>query len=215
MNLKYNAFTLAEVLITLSIIGIVAAMTLPMIVSKYQKCLVANQVKKFYTNFNQAIKLSEIENGEFKDWSYENSNELYDKYLAKFLKVVQVQRNIHMYGNFAGGIKFIFVDGTQAICSPATNLNGYGNGAKINPCIFYTKGVAKWTDSAIKAGYSTHNVFWFLINEKGVLEPPYMNSPRYRLIELCEKIDSTGNGMTACGTLLYKDNWEIKDDYPW
>lgn len=215
MKENYIAFTLAEVLITLGIIGIVAAMTLPIVVSKYQKSVAANKVKKFYTIFNQAIKLSETENGEFKYWSYENSNELYDKYLAKFLKVAQVQRDIHMWGNFTGGIKLIFVDGTQAICSTNVNLNGYGEAAHINPCVFYTKGVAQWYSNAVEAGYSTHDVFWFLIKENGVLEPPYMDYPRDKLIELCEKIDSTGNGMTSCGTLLYKDNWEIKDDYPW
>ena len=214
MYRKYIAFTLAEVLITLGIIGVVAAMTLPVVIGNYQKKVTAAKVKKFYSMFNQAIKLSEIENGEFKYWSYENSDELYDKYLAKFIKVVQVQRNIHMWGNFTGGIKLIFVDGTQAICSPATNLTGYGNGAKINPCVFYTKGVAEWKDSAKEAGYSTHHVFWFLINENGVLEPPYMDSPRDELIERC-KMEGTGNGMSSCGTLIYKDNWEIKDDYPW
>ena len=35
MNLK-KAFTLAEVLITLGIIGVVAAMTLPTVVNKYK-----------------------------------------------------------------------------------------------------------------------------------------------------------------------------------
>lgn len=42
-----------------------------------------------------------------------------------------------------------------------------------------------------------------------------MTSPRSSLIKLCEEINNKGNGMTTCGTLLYKDNWEIKDDYPW
>ncbi len=210
-----KAFTLPEVLITLGIIGVVAALTMPSLVANYQKKATAIKVKKFYTNFNQAIKLSEIENGDFKYWTYNNSNELYDNYLAKYLKVVQVQRNIHMYGNFTGGIKFIFSDGTQAICSPKTNLTGYGNGAPISPCIFYTRGINKWVSNAKEAGYSTHSVFWFLINENGILEPPYMTSPRSSLIKLCEEINNKGNGMTTCGTLLYKDNWEIKDDYPW
>lgn len=34
-----KGFTLAEVLVTLGIIGIVAAMTIPMLISKYQKGL--------------------------------------------------------------------------------------------------------------------------------------------------------------------------------
>lgn len=37
MGLQKKAFTLAEVLITLGIIGVVAAMTLPTLVGEYQK----------------------------------------------------------------------------------------------------------------------------------------------------------------------------------
>ena len=43
-----RAFTLAEVLITLGIIGVVAAMTLPTLLNKYQEVVTVNKVKKFY-----------------------------------------------------------------------------------------------------------------------------------------------------------------------
>lgn len=52
---KYMAFTLAEVLITLGIIGIVAQMTIPALVSSYQKKLYAVGYKKFETSTNQAF----------------------------------------------------------------------------------------------------------------------------------------------------------------
>ena len=44
--MKHKAFTMAEVLITLGIIGIVAAMTLPALVAKYQKNVTSNRLKK-------------------------------------------------------------------------------------------------------------------------------------------------------------------------
>ena len=50
------AFTLAEVLITLGIIGIVAAMTIPTLMSKYQEKTYKTQYKKIYSELNQAIK---------------------------------------------------------------------------------------------------------------------------------------------------------------
>lgn len=43
---KLNAFTLAEVLITLGIIGVVAAMTLPTLIQNHQKQVYATQLKK-------------------------------------------------------------------------------------------------------------------------------------------------------------------------
>ena len=51
------AFTLAEVLITLGIIGVVAALTLPSIINKVQNIVLKNQFKKAYSNLQNAINL--------------------------------------------------------------------------------------------------------------------------------------------------------------
>jgi len=61
-NRKY-AFTLAEVLITLGIIGVVAAITLPVLIQKYQKIVYYNQFKKAATTLEQALKMYEVDNG--------------------------------------------------------------------------------------------------------------------------------------------------------
>ena len=53
---KRVAFTLAEVLITLGIIGVVAAVTLPTLVANYQKTVWVNQLKKTYTTLNEGFK---------------------------------------------------------------------------------------------------------------------------------------------------------------
>lgn len=46
---KIMAFTMAETLITLGIIGIIAAMTLPSLVAKYQSKVLSTQLKKLYS----------------------------------------------------------------------------------------------------------------------------------------------------------------------
>ncbi len=48
-----SAFTLAEVLVTLGIIGVVAAMTMPVIVGKIEKYVLKNQIKKTYSILSQ------------------------------------------------------------------------------------------------------------------------------------------------------------------
>ena len=56
---KYSfkkGFTLAEVLITLGIIGVVAALTIPTLVAKYQQKALNTQFKKSYALINQAIR---------------------------------------------------------------------------------------------------------------------------------------------------------------
>lgn len=52
---KLIAFTLAEVLITLGIIGVVAALTIPTLVTNYQKQEYVSKLRKTYTMLNQAF----------------------------------------------------------------------------------------------------------------------------------------------------------------
>ena len=67
-TLKRAAFTLAEVLITLGIIGVVAALTLPAVITKYQKKQTATQLKKVYTTLSQAIEHAKADYGDVSTW---------------------------------------------------------------------------------------------------------------------------------------------------
>ena len=210
-------FTMAEVLITLGIIGIVAAMTLPGLFCKYEKVKVASQIKKLYSVMSQAIRMAETEHGEFKYWTYNSSEELYYLYLSKYLNTMKVEYPVGLFGSFSNGIRFVFNDGTQIICTDKVNLAGYGNQVAIVSCIFYPKARSKWTsiiEKSTKQG--THELFWFLISERGTLEPPNLNKPREYNLQNCIYSDpATQAHYTDCSTLLYKDNWEFKEDYPW
>lgn len=59
---KY-AFTLAETLITIGIIGIVAALTLPSLVAKYDEMVMVNKLKRTYAELANAIELRKAELG--------------------------------------------------------------------------------------------------------------------------------------------------------
>ena len=56
-HVTFNGFTLAEVLITLGIIGIVAAMTIPLIINSSDKQRIVSQVKEAYSIASQATAL--------------------------------------------------------------------------------------------------------------------------------------------------------------
>lgn len=97
MNKKYNGFTLSQVLITLAIIGVVAAMTLPTVISNYRKHVVENNLKKYYTMLNQLLTNSEANNGPAADWDWpaygKNPNReftipFFNKYFAPYLKII-------------------------------------------------------------------------------------------------------------------------------
>lgn len=60
---KISAFTLAEVLITLGIIGVVAAMTLPSLVNEHNNKQYVVAFKKLYSNFSNAIIMFKADQG--------------------------------------------------------------------------------------------------------------------------------------------------------
>ena len=62
------AFTLAEVLITLGVIGVVAGMTLPNLIHKAQDRAAISQLKKAYSVLNQAFRRAVDEYGPVDSW---------------------------------------------------------------------------------------------------------------------------------------------------
>jgi prepilin-type N-terminal cleavage/methylation domain-containing protein len=69
----FRAFTLAEVLITLGIIGVVAAMTIPALMTKIQEHVTIRKVKKFHSAINQSLRLALEEEGEVTNWGLPQS----------------------------------------------------------------------------------------------------------------------------------------------
>lgn len=116
--MKIKGYTLAEVLITLGIIGIVAAMVIPNIVQGYRKHIVEVRLKEFYTIMQQAFKLAEAESGDISNWgrtSYNfeggyllndvypsNSDSWFDKYISPHLKEEKqdIGHKVSEAGNF-------------------------------------------------------------------------------------------------------------------
>ena len=62
------AFTLAEVLITLGIIGVVSALTMPSLIQSYKEKVTVTKLEKAYSFLNQAYKRISDEYGEPQDW---------------------------------------------------------------------------------------------------------------------------------------------------
>lgn len=69
------AFSLAEVLITLGIIGIVAAMTIPTLLFNYQERQTITKLKDTYSILSNAIKTAEEEEGEFSGFGIQTTED--------------------------------------------------------------------------------------------------------------------------------------------
>ena len=63
-----NGFTLAEILISLGIIGVIAAMTIPSLLHDSTKQATVGTVKKELSSLAQDVKMSEINNGPVANW---------------------------------------------------------------------------------------------------------------------------------------------------
>lgn len=211
-----KGFTLAEVLITLGIIGIVAAMTLPALLHNYKKQEIEAKIKKFYTNMAQAVKLSEIDNGPAFYWSKDartddgNGNLIgnptgtlafYNTYLAKYLKKTAVKDNESTFVVLADGSTIHM--GTGYCLDIHFDYNG-----KKAP---NTLGIDKFdfilcTEEGYNAGLSR--------NRQNPFDAYFPGScartgcTREQLLSACK------SEPVHCSGLLMYDGWEIKEDYP-
>ncbi len=91
---------MAEVLITLGIIGVVAAMTMPMIINKAERMILVQQFKKMYANLQNTINLVQAEwgapyecywmseSGVENGYHLDQCSEFWDNFLKK-VKVLQ------------------------------------------------------------------------------------------------------------------------------
>ena len=66
-------------MITLGIIGVVAAMTIPTMITNYQKHVVETKLTKFNSTLNQALRMSSAENGDPDAWVTQNKNYTYNE----------------------------------------------------------------------------------------------------------------------------------------
>ncbi len=83
-----RAFTLAEVLITLTIIGVIAAITVPVLYQNYWEHQAVSGLKKAYSTFTNAITKSISEQGPIASWDFideSNANQQNTKFVRDIL----------------------------------------------------------------------------------------------------------------------------------
>ena len=214
---KKAAFTLAEVLITLGVIGIVAAMTLPTLIANYQKKVVETRLISFYSKINQAYRMSYAENGDTLDWVVSDKTYSYDemlawleKYLFPYMRYVYAKK----YVSSVTGEIFVevgMVDGSSAYFMID------GNGQDV---AFYPKG-------KFERGPRTKFVFQFskrkydgstTKNSINFVEPYVYNWDGRRESLFTNGTWGCKKGCIYCGyctKLIQLNGWEIPDDYPW
>ena len=126
--MKKTGFTLAEVLITLTIIGVIAVLTIPNLMQKHQDQEMISRLKKSYSVFTNAYQLSIRENGTPSEWNTTSTDTTIrsDEFLKNLLPYLKTQKvcTKGKYGCFTGtaGCSHKSLTGQ---CNWWGNLDGY------------------------------------------------------------------------------------------
>ena len=122
-----KAFTLAEVLITLGIIGIVAAMTLPTLIQKNEERVTVTKVKKFYSVMNQALLMAIKDNGYVDEWNFietdKDNNRLGDKLAQKIKPYLKIAKDCGTNSNCITNDTYKLLNGSN--WQPYTGVGYY------------------------------------------------------------------------------------------
>lgn len=123
-----NGFTLSEVLITLGIIGVAAAMTLPALINKYNEQTWLTQFKDTYSILSQAYLRAYYEHGTIKNWSLDaddtkESASIIAEYLKPHLKLAADFKQNQTHNSHSLPIHYLGLNGNKEL----TNFNGWDN----------------------------------------------------------------------------------------
>lgn len=88
-----KGFTLAEILITFGVIGVVSAMTIPSIIKNYNNYVNAQKLKKAYNTLYNGIRMAEADYGPMADWPTGENMEIqgyFNTYFKPYFKGIKL-----------------------------------------------------------------------------------------------------------------------------
>ena len=98
---KKSAFTLAEVLITLGIIGVIAALTIPTLVQNANERATVSQLKKIYSVLISATDSIIAEEGPISSWNWDEAGSRIDAVVDSYKKQLQFSKTCGFNVNFS------------------------------------------------------------------------------------------------------------------
>ena len=178
-NLRHQlAFTLAEVLITIGIVGVVASMTMPVLINKYRAKVLETGFKKSYSNISKAILYTKnslgVEDLYRTYTAYQSGKGYYNanEFVSEFYKQINVktQAKTYLMYNYTGTQSFSVLTHSSSknyatdyplikyILPDGSGIGVVINAYKIN---FYVD-----TNGYKKPNKYGHDIFRFTIQDK-------------------------------------------------
>lgn len=234
LNFK-KAFTLAETLITLTIIGVVASITIPTLMIQHQKEQAVVQLKKVFSEFSQASTMAKTIYGDYASWDYTLSNtDFFRTYFYPYITlssqtIKQAKEDNINYYETSGSVEtsllimraqgeiIELISGCQIFTYPLA-FNGTGS-------TFNRKCYAVDVNGYKKPNKFGRDLFMLCLDsERGIVPHAWNDNEASTVKKTREQLKSSssyryqcsksGRGMW-CAALIMKDGWQIKNDYPW
>lgn len=205
MNMKFKkvlAFSLAEILVTLGIVGAVAAMTIPTLNYNRVKKEKSVRLKRFYSKMTNALETMNMEGKPYRAMSKPSKEDAFDWYMT----------NVDPYM------------GHKSVNKTDKTIY-YGDGSSL-----VIRGVGGCLDAIYdvnadkKPNYYGRDIFHFLYCFDDLQRTYWFGDPKIFFGPYAEGpvADKTRADLIAgcahkggdCPRLLLLDNWEFKNDYP-
>ena len=229
---KKLAFTLAETLITLGIIGIVAAMTIPNLITTHQKKVTVTRLQKSISVLNQAYKLSVAEQGqpELDDILNMDIEDYFDKYWAPYLK-----QATYCYSYATCGYKRAKFTGLNGVISSYTMTNAANFTFQTSDGMIYSIQIRGYWDGYpyFNGTIGTNGSLEIIVDINGSKGPNVFGKDVFYLIgsnfedigikpygyektneEINEECSKNGTG-SYCAEKIKRAGWQIDKSYPW
>ena len=232
---KKVAFTLAEVLITLGIIGIVAALTLPTVIQNYQKQVTVTRLKKAYSYLVQVAQKSIADNGSIDfvegDLLDEDAvKKFFNTYWLSYFKGVDVFPDKKQPYKLNGNTVFYkHIGGILDSTNVYTTYSGGRIFFNTADGITYFVYIVKWINNKYNdkgelisqdAAYNSEQMVFVDLNG---IKPPntfgkdvfvfYVDFSKGIVRPNRDDCNNTYSG--GCAGKIMRDGWQIKSDYPW
>ena len=225
----YRAFTLAEVLITLGIIGVVAAMTMPSLIVNYQKQQTVTRLKKSYNILYQTLVRNEADDNDIiidaSAPTIQTSIDYVETYLAPYMQIIKkcgtdTTGECEFYAKGLNGSTMSEIEN----CNNTSTKIFLNDGVEIMPCITTNANYMQFyidINGNKKPNVVGKDVFAFEYALK-TDNPIYKKLfPRFNydtvedhIADQENRCNKNQNGL-ACASLIMVDGWQMKKYYPW
>lgn len=223
---KLFGFTLAEVLITLGIIGVVAAMTIPTLMTNYAKQRTETQLVKFYSMMNQTLRMSVADNGDPDGWviakkayTYEDTVEFLNTYIYPYMKHLGYRDCTIASGQIGvctnlmdGGVLWFSIDrnGGDIVYYVSQKYRDLYDKGKLKnaPRYKFQFQFAKVNNAVDNVMKSISYIEPYVFSWDGTKDGLKKDGTTWA----CKK-ECTNCGY--CAKLIQMNSWKIPSDYPW